>query len=118
MQLTSFGCGPDAFLTDEVQALLKHHGKNLTLLKIDDVNNIGSLKLRVRSFIESLHIGLQKPQNEIDSSLSPVLFTSEEYRERKIIIPFFTPFISPLIPSLGMKWKTCRLAIVTPQTGD
>lgn len=99
MQLTSFGCGPDAFLTDEVQALLKRHGKNLTLLKIDDVNNIGSLKLRVRSLIESLHIGLQKPQEEIDYPLASPPFLSE-HRERKIIVPFFTPFISPLIPSL------------------
>lgn len=52
MQLTSFGCGPDAFMTDEVQTLLRNHGKNLTLLKIDDVNNTGSLKLRVRSLVE------------------------------------------------------------------
>lgn len=99
MQLTSFGCGPDAFLTDEVQALLKRHGKNLTLLKIDDVNNIGSLKLRVRSLIESLQIGQQESQKKNDSPLSLLPFTSE-HRERKIIVPFFTPFISPLIPSL------------------
>ncbi|MCQ2237271.1 MAG: hypothetical protein MJZ18_09800, partial [Bacteroidales bacterium] len=54
VEMTSFGCGPDAFLTDEVRSILGRHGKSLTLLKIDDVNNIGSLKLRVRSLIESL----------------------------------------------------------------
>lgn len=37
MQLTSFGCGPDAFLIDEIRTLLKQYNKNLTLLKIDDV---------------------------------------------------------------------------------
>lgn len=99
MQLTSFGCGPDAFLTDEVQALLKRYGKNLTLLKIDDVNNIGSLKLRVRSLIESLHIGLHsRPEQNAGTPSLPVYTT--EAAKKKMIIPFFTPFISPLIPPL------------------
>ena len=43
MEMTSFGCGPDAFLQDEIRGLLQRHGKALTLLKIDDVSNIGSL---------------------------------------------------------------------------
>lgn len=99
MQLTSFGCGPDAFLTDEVQALLKRSGKNLTLLKIDDVNNIGSLKLRVRSLLESLRIGLQKHRDTMNGVVSLPAYTSVQAK-KKIIVPFFTPFISPLIPSL------------------
>ncbi len=98
MQLTSFGCGPDAFLVDEIRSLLHRHGKSLTLLKIDDVNNIGSLKLRVRSFIESLRIG-QRHDKSLggDAALRP--FTKED-RKRKLIVPFFTPYISPLIPPL------------------
>lgn len=99
MQLTSFGCGPDAFLTDEIQALLRRHGKNLTLLKIDDVNNTGSLKLRVRSLMESLRTAgdSHKPQQNQPQTLPPY---TAAHRRRKIIIPFFTPFISPLLPSL------------------
>lgn len=99
MQLTSFGCGPDAFLTDEVQALLRNHGKNLTLLKIDDVNNTGSLKLRVRSLIESLRTKTQETKNDRSDTVSLPPYT-EKHTGRKIIVPFFTPFISPLIPSL------------------
>lgn len=99
MQLTSFGCGPDAFLTDEVQALLRHHGKNLTLLKIDDVNNIGSLKLRVRSLIESLHVGNRTQQDQTTDTPDTPPYTSH-HTGRKILLPFFTPFISPLLPSL------------------
>ena len=53
VELTSFGCGPDAFILDEVRQVLRRYHKNLTILKIDDVNNIGSLRLRVRSLIES-----------------------------------------------------------------
>lgn len=99
MQLTSFGCGPDAFLTDEIQSLLRKSGKNLTLLKIDDVNNIGSLKLRVRSLIESLNAGTRKTIRGEENVANLPAFTSS-YSKRKIIVPFFTPFISPLIPSL------------------
>ena len=98
MQLTSFGCGPDAFLTNEVRATLGRFHKNLTLLKIDDVNNVGSIKLRVRSLIESLKISHgEKQGNAVPFQTTPI-FTKAE-RRRTIIAPFFTPFLSPLIPS-------------------
>ena len=99
MQLTSFGCGPDAFLTDEIGRLLHARGKNLTLLKIDDVNNIGSLRLRVRSLIESLNVGLKGRRAQGETSPTLPIYNKEQ-RRKKIIIPFFTPFISPLLPSL------------------
>lgn len=102
MQLTSFGCGPDAFLVDEVQSLLKRKGKNLTLLKIDDVNNIGSLKLRVRSLVESLRVGLQAGQSKKEGQATLPSYTAA-FAKRKIIVPYFTPFVSPLVPSfLGL----------------
>ena len=101
MQLTSFGCGPDAFLTDETRALLKRYGKSLTLLKIDDVCNVGSAKLRVRSAIESLRlaVGRQAGARAVQPFATTRPFRKED-RRRKILAPFFTPFISPLIPSL------------------
>ena len=57
VQMTSFGCGPDAFLTDAVRDILKKSGKTLTLLKLDDISNVGSMRLRVRSLVESLSQG-------------------------------------------------------------
>jgi len=98
MQMTSFGCGPDAFLLDEAGALLRRHGKAFTLLKIDDVNNIGSLKLRVRSVIESL-IFNRKDKQEILPFATTASYEKSD-RKRKIIAPHFTEFISPLLPSL------------------
>lgn len=101
MQMTSFGCGPDAFLTDEIRALLQRHGKTPTLLKIDDVSNIGSLKLRVRSVIESMKLSVQEKKSA--SVVSPFMRTPvfcKTDKRRKIIAPFFTPFISPLLPPL------------------
>jgi predicted CoA-substrate-specific enzyme activase len=98
MQMTSFGCGPDAFLLDEVRGILKRHHKSLTILKIDDVSNIGSLKLRVRSLIESLKYGHQLPK-EVIPFVSTKVFTASE-QDYKIRAPYFTDYISPLLPSL------------------
>ena len=97
VQMTSFGCGPDAFLLDEVSSILKRHGKSLTILKIDDVNNIGSLKLRVRSLIESINYQNDQKLKQ-DSFVSTLTFTKDE-RHRKIIAPYFTDFVSPLMNS-------------------
>lgn len=100
MQMTSFGCGPDAFLTDETRTLLKRHGKTLTLLKIDDVSNIGSIKLRVRSAIDSLRLAIKSPSEKPTVPFHKTSIFSKADRRRKIIAPFFTPFISPLLPPL------------------
>ena len=99
MQMTSFGCGPDAFLTDETRTLLRRYGKTLTLLKLDDINNIGSIKLRVRSAIESLKLAQEKTCVNVQPFVTTPPFRPTD-RKRKILAPFFTPFISPLIPSL------------------
>ena len=100
MQMTSFGCGPDAFLTDETRNMLKRYGKTLTLLKIDDVSNTGSLKLRVRSTIESLKLSAHSSEKAGIQPFTTTPIFGVEDRKRKILAPFFTPFISPLIPSL------------------
>lgn len=114
MQMTSFGCGPDAFLIDEVRNLLKRYSKNLTLLKIDDVNNIGSIKLRVRSLVESLNFSLKHSQTkDPEPFVSTAPFTKKD-KKKKILAPFFTPFISPLIPSImkvaGYEMETLPLS--------
>jgi activator of 2-hydroxyglutaryl-CoA dehydratase/predicted nucleotide-binding protein (sugar kinase/HSP70/actin superfamily) len=98
VQMTSFGCGPDAFLVDEVRSLLKRHHKSLTLLKIDDVSNIGSLKLRVRSLIESLKYN-QRKHREATPFKTTKTFTPED-KDRKILAPHFTDYLSPLIPAV------------------
>lgn len=100
VQMTSFGCGPDAFLVDEVRDMLLRHHRAYTLLKLDDINNVGSMKLRIRSLVESL-----KMANGYSDKHSPEAFVTtpvydDRYRHRKIIIPFFTPYISPLLPAI------------------
>lgn len=100
VEMTSFGCGPDAFLTDEVRSILGRHGKSLTLLKIDDVNNIGSLKLRVRSLIESLKYDTDKHSKvEIKPFVKPQSFVEGDKERYTILAPFFTEYMSPLLPA-------------------
>lgn len=54
VQLNSFGCGIDAVTTDQVNEILNRHGKIYTVLKIDEVSNLGAVKIRLRSLTQAL----------------------------------------------------------------
>ena len=54
IQLVSFGCGTDAITTDELREILEKHRKLYTQLKIDDINNLGAVRIRVRSLIAAM----------------------------------------------------------------
>ncbi len=54
VQLVSFGCGVDAITTDEVREILESNGKIYTQLKIDEITNLGAVKIRLRSLIGAL----------------------------------------------------------------
>ena len=54
IQLFSFGCGLDALTTDEVQEILEKSGKIYTVLKIDQVSNLGAARIRIRSLMAAL----------------------------------------------------------------
>lgn len=97
IQMTSFGCGPDSFIQDEIRDILRRHGKPFTLLKIDDVSNIGSLKLRVRSLIESLHDYQYRP-HAIPFE-QPKIYRKEDVH-RKILAPFMTEYLTPILSPL------------------
>ncbi|MBQ3090124.1 MAG: 2-hydroxyacyl-CoA dehydratase [Oscillospiraceae bacterium] len=54
IQLVSFGCGVDAITGDEMRTILEEGGKLYTQLKIDDISNLGAVKIRVRSLIAAI----------------------------------------------------------------
>jgi predicted nucleotide-binding protein (sugar kinase/HSP70/actin superfamily) len=54
VQLVSFGCGIDAITTDEVREILEEGGKLYTQLKIDEITNLGAVKIRIRSLLEAV----------------------------------------------------------------
>lgn len=62
VQLVSFGCGVDAVTTDEVRSILEEEGKLYTQIKIDEITNLGAVKIRLRSLIGALE---EKERKEV-----------------------------------------------------
>jgi len=60
IQLVSFGCGIDAITGDEMRSILEEGGKLYTQLKIDDINNLGAVKIRIRSLMAAIEARKQK----------------------------------------------------------
>ena len=56
VQLVSFGCGVDAITTDEVRSILEQNGKFYTQIKIDEITNLGAVKIRLRSLLSALEM--------------------------------------------------------------
>ena len=56
IQLVSFGCGLDAITTDEVKSILESHNKIYTQIKIDEITNLGAVKIRLRSLFGALEM--------------------------------------------------------------
>ena len=54
VQLVSFGCGVDAITTDEVREILEEKNKIYTQIKIDEITNLGAVKIRIRSLLAAL----------------------------------------------------------------
>lgn len=98
VQLNSFGCGPDAYLIDESTEILRSKGKNHTLIKIDEISSTGSVRLRLRSFIESLKLKNIAQPAEKPRKTTPV-YISKDVR-KTIIGPHFSDIYSSFLPSL------------------
>lgn len=99
VQLNSFGCGPDAIVTDEVKEILNAAGKNHTLIKVDEVTSPGSVRLRLRSMIESLKA---RPQQNRPDPLprKDFLRFCREDKKRTIWAPFFSEDYSAYLPAV------------------
>jgi len=99
IQLNSFGCGLDAVTTDEVKDILNAAGKIYTSLKIDEVNNLGAARIRVRSLIaaiEDRHAMNVKPKVG-SAALKRKLFTKEMKKDYTILCPQMSPIHFDLI---------------------
>ena len=96
--MTSFGCGPDAFIIDEVADIMRRNGRNATFLKIDDINNIGSTRLRIRSLIESLKFRHEQSGVKSTRPVNTKPYEAAD-RHRTILMPWFADFYSPFLPA-------------------
>jgi predicted CoA-substrate-specific enzyme activase len=103
IQLNSFGCGPDSFLTDEAAEILKASGKNLTVIRIDEISSPGSVRLRLRSLVESLQAANARARSPLPLPLPQkyaATFAKKD-RHKTILVPWFADFLSPFVPAIG-----------------
>ncbi len=91
IQIVSFGCGHDAVLSDEVVRMMKEiSGKSPLILKVDESDAQGPLRIRVRSFVETIERKRKKHIKSKVRDLSdpyPVKFTKKEKKEKIVLVP-------------------------------
>ncbi|MDD6154279.1 MAG: acyl-CoA dehydratase activase-related protein [Eubacteriales bacterium] len=93
IQLNSFGCGLDAVTTDQVEEICEANNKLYTVLKIDEVSNLGSAKIRVRSLKAAVE---ERDKNGIKAtptheSYKRAVFTKEMKKDYTLLIPQMSP---------------------------
>lgn len=93
VQLNSFGCGLDAVTTDQVEEILSSSGKIYTVLKIDEIDNLGAAKIRIRSLKAAMD---ERDKNGFellkgDSSYKKVKFTKKMKKNHTILVPQMSP---------------------------
>ncbi|MBR1471626.1 MAG: 2-hydroxyacyl-CoA dehydratase [Lachnospiraceae bacterium] len=111
IQLNSFGCGLDAVTTDQVCDILSGSGKIYTCLKIDEVNNLGAARIRIRSLLAALEVKERKQEKRQirPTNFDRVLFT-EEIKEQGYTI--LVPQMSPLhFDMFSAAFSTCGYKI-------
>lgn len=93
IQLNSFGCGLDAVTTDQVNDILTGSDKIYTCLKIDEVNNLGAARIRIRSLLSAIRVKeKQKEKRTLHSSaINKVAFTEQMRKEYTILCPQMSP---------------------------
>ena len=93
IQLNSFGCGLDAVTTDQVNDILSGSDNIYTCLKIDEVNNLGAARIRVRSLLSAIKVRekLHKQRTIRSSAIVKVPFTEEMRKDYTIICPQMSP---------------------------
>ncbi|MBU5333948.1 2-hydroxyacyl-CoA dehydratase [Anaerocolumna aminovalerica] len=100
IQLNSFGCGLDAVTTDMVNDILSKSGKIYTVLKIDEVNNLGAARIRIRSLLSAIrdrdHKHVVKAKI-VSNAYDRVIFTEEMRKEYTLIAPQMSPIHFDLI---------------------
>ncbi len=107
IQLNSFGCGIDAVTTDQVNDILAGSDKIYTCLKIDEVNNLGSARIRVRSLIAAIRIRDEKNTKRSirSTAIKKVPFTVEMRKNYTILCPQMSPIhfdlLEPAVRACG-----------------
>ena len=125
VQLNSFGCGVDAVTTDQVEEILSSYNKMYTLIKIDEVNNLGAVRIRIRSLLASINKRLeekkQNPSNDTNKGhyeIHKVPFTKEMKKDYTILMPQMAPIHFELLEAAvrSCGYNVRLLDTCTPKT--
>ena len=116
VQLNSFGCGVDAVTTDQVEEILSSYEKMYTLIKIDEINNLGAVRIRIRSLLASMNKRLANKKEKSDNlgnyELHRVPFTKEMKKDYTILVPQMLPihfeFVTRAVAADGYKVEYLR----------
>ncbi|KNZ41062.1 2-hydroxyacyl-CoA dehydratase [Acetobacterium bakii] len=106
VQLTSFGCGLDAVTSEQTQEILESNGNIYTMIKIDEVNNLGAIRIRIRS-LKAAMIERERNHIVIPPTTLPqrVVFTKAMKKKHTILAPQMSPihfdFIQEAMESHG-----------------
>lgn len=116
VHVTSFGCGPDAVTSDEIKRILKKKGRLYTLIKMDDITNLGAVKIRLRSLLESLkeRKGMDNNAKSLSRDKICRVYVDKD-RKRTLIAPYFSSLYSPLIP-YGFRPLGYKVEVLPPQS--
>ena len=108
VQLNSFGCGLDAVTTDQIAEILEKSNKLYTLLKIDEVNNLGAVRIRIRSLLAAMDMRQEKQilAKPAPQKYQRVEFTKKMYQEGyTLLVPQMSPihfdFLEPVMRKHG-----------------
>ena len=101
IQLNSFGCGLDAVTTDQVSDILTKQNKIYTVLKIDEVNNLGAARIRIRSLLAAVKDRERKKieAKRVDTAHHRVIFTEQMRKDYTILVPDMSPIHFEILES-------------------
>lgn len=118
IELNSFSCGIDAVTTDQVAEILANHGKVHTLLKIDEISNLGAVKIRIRSLLAALDYKKKVLKKSIKKKIEykKAKFTKNMKKDYTILAPQMAPMHFNLI-SVAFKKEGYNLEIL-PETKE
>jgi len=107
VQLNSFGCGLDAVTTDQVKLILERRNKIYTCLKIDEVSNLGSARIRIRSLKAAIDLRKDLDICLVETTVNTkhLLFTKEMKKDYTILVPQMSPIhfniLEPVLKAEG-----------------
>lgn len=90
IQLSSFGCGLDAITTGQIREILEQHGDIYTMIKLDEISNLGAARIRIRSLMAAWKYGFAQI-DELEPPKQRAYFTKECQSEHTILAPQMSP---------------------------